>query len=274
MMKTQRSLYAILFTALMILPLSLQAQDRKYNSPYEISWGTDGPWIGAALAASAGGFLIIQGKEGSTPEEIMNLNPEDVFFIDRWSAGYNNENLSSISDIPFAASFAIPLAFLLADRESDNWAQIGFLYVESLATTAALFTMSAGLTNRLRPRAYSEDVPIEIRTKSTNTRSFYSGHAAAAATATFFAAKVYSDFYPDAKNKWMIWAGAAAIPATVGALRLGAGQHFLTDVLLGYSLGALAGYYIPELHKKKNADISFFPALSPEYQGVYLSYRF
>ncbi|WP_390886610.1 phosphatase PAP2 family protein [Lacinutrix neustonica] len=30
-----------------------------------------------------------------------------------------------------------------------------------------------------------------------------------------------------------------------------AGQHFLSDVLLGYALGALAGYYIPNYTKEK-----------------------
>jgi len=43
---------------------------------------------------------------------------------------------------------------------------------------------------------------------------------------------------------------AAAVPAAVGYFRMEAGKHFLTDVLLGYSIGATVGVLVPELHKK------------------------
>ena len=262
----------ILSLCLLLFTTSLFAQ--KSESPYELSWAKDGTWLGLGLAGSATGFLIIQNKDGSSEEKIMNLDKDNVPFFDRWSAGYHNEDLSKISDIPFGASFVAPFVFMLTDNEQGHFGQLTVMYLESLSTTAALFTISAGLTNRIRPRAYSEEIPIEIRTKSSNTRSFYSGHVAASATATFFAAKVYSDFYPDSKNKWLVWTGAAVIPAGVGALRLGAGQHFLSDVLLGYVLGASSGVLIPELHKKKFEDLSFTPVMSPEFNGIYLSYKF
>lgn len=262
-------------TALICLVTFNLAFAQKYDSPYETSWAKDGIWLGGALATSAGGFLIIQNKEGSSEEFIMNLDKDDVPFFDRWSAGYHDENASNISDIPFAVSFVVPIAASLIDgNQNDNFGQVSLLYVESLATTAAIFTMSAGLTRRIRPRAYSDDISIETRAKSTNTRSFYSGHTAAAATATFFAAKVYSDFNPEAKGKWLVWTGAAAVPAAIGALRLKAGQHFLSDVALGYVLGAASGILIPELHKIDDENFSFSPVFSPDYKGLYASYRF
>ena len=76
------------------------------------------------------------------------------------------------------------------------------------------------------------------------------------------------------KNKWLVWTGAAIIPATVGVLRVEAGNHFLSDVLLGYAMGAASGILIPELHKKKYENLSFTPVLDSRFQGVYLSYSF
>ena len=65
----------------------------------------------------------------------------------------------------------------------------------------------------------------------------------------FFAAKVFNDFNPESPLVPYIWGVSAAIPALVGYYRIVAGKHFLSDVLLGYTLGAAAGILVPELHK-------------------------
>ncbi|WP_442846287.1 phosphatase PAP2 family protein [Leeuwenhoekiella sp. H156] len=262
----------ILCLCFLLLTSGVFAQETE--SPYELSWGKDATWLGLGLAGTTAGFLIIQDKERIDEETIMNLNEDNIPFFDRWNAGNYDENLSKISDVPFYTSFAIPLAMLFTKDQSNHTGQISVMYLESLSTTAALFTLSAGLTDRLRPRTYNENIPLNERTESTNTRSFYSGHVAASATATFFAAKVWTDFNPDMKNKWLVWTGAALIPATVGTLRMEAGNHFFSDVLLGYALGAASGILVPELHKKKYENLSFSPIMGDDFQGVYLSYRF
>ncbi len=95
-------------------------------------------------------------------------------------------------------------------------------------------------------------------------------------------AKVYSDVNPDASEtgKVLVWSGAAALPAAVGYFRIQAGQHFLTDVALGYVLGAGVGILVPELHKKKNeSGLSMYPTggrtyLGDEYTAMALSLKF
>lgn len=261
-------------TLLILLLFSITLHSQNNASPYEISWAKDATWLGAGLAGTAGGFLIIQNKEDISEETILNLDKSNIPSFDRWSAGNYDDNLNKLSDIPFYTAFAVPFAVLFTGDQNNHIGQLSVLYLESLSTTAALFTLSAGLTDRIRPRAYNEDLDLDKRMKSTNTRSFYSGHVAASATATFFAAKVLTDFNPDMKNKWLVWTGAAIIPATVGVLRVEAGNHFLSDVLLGYAMGAASGILIPELHKKKYENLSFTPVLDSHFQGVYLSYSF
>ena len=202
-------------------------------------------------------------------EESLQKEIDKINFLDQWVAGKHNEDANAISDIPFALSFAAPFALLFDDEINDHTGQYIGLYIESLATTAALYTITAGLVDRSRPYVYdnSGDTGEDRRFKNNGQRSFYSGHVAATATATFFAAKAFSDFNPDANGKVFVWAGAATLPAAVGVLRMEAGQHFLTDVLLGYVLGAGTGILVPELHKKKVENIDIYPSSGTSFNG-------
>lgn len=255
----------------------LKKQNSSSTSPYEWKWLQDGLWTGAGLGASALGLYLIKEKDGLPENEIPSFTDpillqdkiDNLNFLDKWVAGKHNEDANAISDIPFAISFAAPFALLFDDDINDHTGQFVGLYIESLATTAAIYSITAGLVNRSRPYVYdnSGDTSHDRRFQNNGQRSFYSGHVAATATATFFAAKVYSDYHPDAEGKAFIWAGAAALPAAVGIFRMEAGQHFLTDVLLGYALGAGVGILVPELHKKENTDIKIYPSSGTSFNG-------
>ena len=257
-------------------PLSEFTPVEGATSPYEWKWVRDGIWTGAGLAGAAIGLSIIKNKDDLTDEEFMKYQGEnlqqtidDINGIDRWVAGNHSESASKMSDIPFAFSFVAPFALLFDDEINDHTGQFLGLYVETLATTATMYTLTAGLIGRSRPYVYDDsgDTSDERRKKNNGQRSFYAGHVAASATATFFAAKVYSDFNPDSPGRVWMWAGAAAIPAGVAYLRMEAGQHFLTDVTLGYVLGAATGILVPELHKRKNDNIQVYPTGGTAFNG-------
>ncbi|WP_178988403.1 phosphatase PAP2 family protein [Winogradskyella schleiferi] len=270
---------ASLFITLLNLPSLAQ---QKSTSPYEWKWKRDGIWTAAGLGASYYGLSLIRNKDDLTPAELQSVmeKQDDINFIDRWVAGNNSDNARSISDIPFALSFAAPFALLFDDEVNDHTAQVLGIYLESMATTGALYTITAGLANRSRPYVYNTENSDFRRLSKNGQRSFYSGHVAATATATFFSAKAFQDFNPDSAGIPYVWAGAAILPAAVGYLRLQAGEHFLTDVLLGYGLGALAGYYIPELHKRKDEmNLGLTPVMGrtrfgDTYQALSLNYTF
>ncbi|QIE58568.1 phosphatase PAP2 family protein [Rasiella rasia] len=267
----------LLLLAITLLTISVNAQ--KSESPYEWDWTRDGIWTGAALGGSVGGFLLIQNKDDIDPDtfeanfgtpERLQESIDNINFIDRWAAGKHDENANKISDIPFAISFVGPFAMLFDDEINDHTGQYLGLYLESMATTAAMYTITAGVVNRSRPYVYDDsgDTNLDRRRSNNGQRSFYSGHVATTATATFFTAKVYSDFNPDSPAKIWVWTGAAVVPAAVGYFRIEAGQHFLTDVALGYALGAGVGILVPELHKKKNTDgLSIYPTGGRTFLG-------
>ena len=266
------------FTILLILAFStnlFSQQSFSKDSPYELSWSKDGAWVGAGLALNGLGFKLIQDVEPLSQEEVNNLFEEDIPGIDRWLAGRYSKNADEVSYYPFYASFAVPFVMMLTDKDyGSNAGQISVMFVESLATTGALYTISTATVKRSRPLTYNEDLSFEQRSESSSRRSFFAGHTAATASATFFAAKIYNDFNPESAARPYVWAVAAAVPAWVGYLRSKAGKHFLTDNLVGYGVGALSGILIPELHKKKNENYSFYPSYSRDYKGITLQYEF
>ena len=72
-----------------------------------------------------------------------------------------------------------------------------------MSITGLLYTGSVYITNRYRPYVYSSESTIEQRGGAKN--SFYAGHVALVATSTFFMAKVYGDYHPDSKAKWVFY---------------------------------------------------------------------
>lgn len=256
------------FFLLLMLCLSIPCLAQKTASPYRTDFWKDGAWIAGGVGLTATGVLIIQNKDGLTEAEVNNLDKKDIWKVDRWSAGYYSDRADKISYIPFYASFALPVAFLPSEEERSNFGQITVLYLETMSTTGALFTLTAGLVNKSRPLVYDSDLPLEKRAEPGAQRAFFAGHTAATAAATFFAAKIFNDYHPNSKAKPWIWTGAAAIPAYVGYLRLKAGKHFLTDNIIGYAVGAAAGILIPEVHKKGNENIDIYPTASYNMHGM------
>lgn len=251
------------------------ADDVKRPSPYKTSWRKDG-WITLGLIGlNAGGLYLIQNKKELTAAELATKTRDKIPSFDRGNAGYYNEDANDASYIPFYASFAWPVAMMLVDGDQTrNFGQVLGMYIQTMAVTGAMFTITAGSINRSRPLVYGTTAPIGARMSKNSQRSFYAGHTAATAASSFFTAKVFSDMNPDSKLKPVVWAVAAAVPALVGYYRYEAGQHFLSDNILGYTLGAATGILIPHWHKVKKSDkLSITPGFGPNYQGVSLVYK-
>lgn len=248
-----------IIASLLCLVICCQVNAQLNSSPYEMSWKKDTPWIIGSMGGTALGLTLKTNKKGISTERLSTLNREDIFIVDRWAAGNYSEKSNNLSDIPFYGSFALPFGLLLDKKANKHSLQLLGLYLESLASTSAMFTITAGLVNRSRPLVYSTEAPMNERLEANGQNSFYSGHVAATATATFFAAKVFSDFNPNSKWKPVVWTTAAVIPAVAGYYRLDAGKHFLTDILLGYVIGTATGILVPELHKRRESNVSIYP---------------
>ena len=129
--------------------------------------------------------------------------------------------------------------------------KVAFLYLESMAVTGLLYTGSVYLADRYRPYAYNPNAPMSERTRGGAKNSFFAGHVALVGTSTFFIAKVLNDYHPDSKAKWLPFTLASVATGTTAYLRYRGGQHFLSDILIGTTVGTLSGILIPHVHKNK-----------------------
>jgi membrane-associated phospholipid phosphatase len=254
-----------------------EGTDVKRPSPYTVKYKRDIPINLGLIGLNVLGVYLVNAKEDLTMAELATKTRDKVPFFDRGNVGYFDEDIDKASYTPFYASFAWPVVMMLADGDQTRHiGQVLTMYIQTMAVTGAMFSITAGLVERSRPLVYGENTPIGRRLSNNSQRSFYAGHTAATAASTFFTAKVFSDMNPDSKLKPVVWVIAAGLPALVGYQRYKSGQHFLSDNLLGYGLGAAAGILIPKWHKtsKKSKDMGIFPAIGPDYRGLVMVYKF
>ncbi|MCC9137050.1 phosphatase PAP2 family protein [Pontibacter silvestris] len=242
-------------------------------SSYKTSWLRDGAITVAGISAAAVGSSILTNKEKLTEEDLVGLSKNDVVWFDRFSAGNHSSKAEQVSDVFFYGSFVTPMLLLFDDKIKQDAPQVYLLYAEAMSIAGGIYSLTAGLTNRKRPNVYAVDAPLDVRLHKYARNSFYGGHTAATATATFFLAKVFHDFNPGSPAEPFIWAAAAAVPVTVGYLRMRAGKHFLSDNLVGYAIGASIGILVPELHKR-SSKVSLTPASTGMYNGMAITYKF
>ena len=130
---------------------------------------------------------------------------------------------------------------LLASRTRGNAAMM----VNAVALTSLTTEWTKALVHRSRPIMYSPQAP-SVAGDRDNRRSFPSGHTAMAfSVATSYAVMARRQHLPHAtRNGILLFSGAAG----VGAMRVAAGRHFVSDVLGGAALGAGVGWLTARLY--------------------------
>lgn len=226
------------------------------------------PWIDIPATLildglSLNGMRIIYGRDTIPVSELQSLSRNDVNSFDRPVIDNYSLKAKSASDLFFYGSMPLPLFLLIDPAIRRDGLKIGLLYLQAMGATGTIYTTSAMIANRYRPYAYNPNVPMQNRQRGGARNSFYAGHPSVVATATFFMAKVYSDYHPEMKNKWILYTTAGVLSTTTGYLRLKAGQHFTTDVIVGVIIGAATGILVPHLHKNKTFQRLTF---TPKYQ--------
>jgi membrane-associated phospholipid phosphatase len=213
--------------------------------------------------------------------EIVSLNRYNVWSFDRRALFQANplqrDKANTVSDWAMNVTIFMP-ALLFIDKEiRKRWYDIIFLYIETQSINSNMYTWAGPMfTKRKRPFVYYDEIPLDEKMKSGSTDSFFSGHTAWTAGASFFMAKIYADYHPElGSKKFWLYAAALVPPAFVGLFRYKALKHFPTDILVGTVAGAAAGILIPHIHKikGKSENFSVVPFAGP-YSGVAVSLNF
>jgi membrane-associated phospholipid phosphatase len=238
---------------------------------YTLKPSVDIPIVAVGTIWCGYAFTKIYDKPAPSEEQILNLHTSDINGFDRWAAHPYSQSLDDLSYIPFYASVPLPFIFFLTgkDTRKDFW-QLSFLYWETMATIGMLGTSATYFVNRYRPYAYFHDTDERLAkaTGKVARNSFYAGHVEIAAVTSFFIAKVYSDYHPDSKIKWVYWTAASLSTVSMSYMRLQGGQHFPSDIILGAAAGALSGILVPHFHKTNSAKSGGMSVIPYHYDGI------
>jgi len=231
--------------------------------------------IGAAWSGYA--FTKIYSKDRSSEDKILSLNKNDINGFDRWAVRPYSAQMGKNSNMIFYGAMPMPFLFLAFKDTRKDFFKLTYLYLEAMSITGLLYTSSVYFTNRYRPYTYSDETPMTWRTRGGAKNSFYAGHVALTATSTFFMAKVYADYNPDSKIKWLFYTLAGTATGTMAYFRHRGGFHFPSDLLLGITQGTLTGILVPHFHKNKlikDPNLSLFPYTDGQANGLSLVYKF
>ena len=240
----------LILSGVLLLTSGPSAIAQQAPSPYHTRFAVDGPITLGLGAASAFGLYRVQQKSGLSDIELAALNKNDIPSYDRFAAGNYSETAQTTSDLLCYPTLVIaPGLLALNPAIRSRYGQVAALYLETMLATDAIFTTTVGNVYRYRPYLYGTEGG-NGRSGKIATNSFFAGHTAHTATATFFVAKVFHDFNPGSSAEPFIWGAAAVLPAAVAYYRIEAGKHFLSDNIIGYALGATMGIVVPQLHKK------------------------
>lgn len=250
-------------------PTLAESLKNKTGNVYKIKYGLDVPVTVAGIGWTLYGFNKIYKRDRVPEAEILALDPNDVNSLDRPYTRKYNLKAKDLSDKFFYGSMPAPIILLLDKKIRKDGHHIGLLYLEAMAITGVVYTSSSMIAGRFRPLAYNPEVDMGTRTRGGARNSFPAGHPALVATSTFFISKVYTDYHPNMKGKWILYTLAGAATITTGILRMEGGQHFPTDLMAGIPVGVLSGLLVPHLHKNKSfKNLTLLPYKTNDANGL------
>jgi len=241
---------AYLLVLSVLLSLNFSFSQNTGEGPFELNTGKEAAIIGVGAVVGLTALIVVLNNDKLTEDGINSFKPEDVNKFDRIAIGPYQEDV--LGDVLLYGSYMLSLTFLAHDETREDFGTLTLMYGEVVLLNAGINALVKGLTTRNRPFVYDENSPLEEKYKLDARHSFYSGHTSFTASNSFFTARVFTEYLTDNTAKTLIWTAAALIPAVTGLSRINTHNHFPTDVIVGYIVGAAIGYLIPELHKYEN----------------------
>lgn len=233
----------------MLLFSSITLHSLNGQAAHDLDGSLDGALLGAGGLTFGMGFYFMGKTKPMTEEEIKKLDPLQVNPMDRPTTKNWSLKAQKFSDITLHTSFYSQFALLLDKNSRNEAGTIGVMMAETALINNGITNILKGTVQRRRPFMYNPVAPLDKKLTRNGRYSFFSGHASNSASYAFLTAKVFSDNNPGSKWNPYVWSAAITLPAVTSFLRVKAGKHFPTDVVVGYAVGAAIGFLIPELHK-------------------------
>ena len=206
-------------------------------------------------------FISIYGNyrlgKMSVPEKELVKDVSDLLPWDRPVAGRYCKTCADMSTW-VATLGGAPLAlgaisWYRGDASGGDLAAYSLMLAQALALQNGVNLVVRSLAFWPRPYMYATDGDGAAAASAAEGEaygSFYSGHASAAFTIAVFTGEWFSEFYPNSAYKSLVWTTSLSLAGFVGVLRIAAGKHYPTDVVVGALAGTGISLAVIKIHKK------------------------
>jgi membrane-associated phospholipid phosphatase len=232
------------------------AQSDAAGSVYRLNWAADLTTLGVGTAAWV------------TPEFFLDelvtkkcpCDRVDVPAIDRVALGRSSSVSQTASQVAITVMLSVPLVLDAVDVRisGGSWAHVG----EDVVVMTEALVVNGGLNELVkvavqRPRPFTYDG--KGLSNPDSYLSFYSAHTSNAFAMGMAYATTFSLRHPDSGYRYLVYGAVIAGGGTTGLLRVLAGKHFPTDVIVGAVAGSAIGITVPLLHRRREVSVGIFP---------------
>lgn len=227
----------------LLFALALAGNGMAAQVPHELRTGRALGLLGAGVALHGAAAHLSMGSHVGAMPDRSAVPPIDRVALDRWDMRAHRTSNVLVAG---TAAGAVLSGFLVQKGRSPLVP--GAITLQTVLLTSGLTNVVKEWVARPRPYAYGEKAPEHLRDADEARLSFWSGHTANTAALAFSTAAMIDRSNAPAGARAAAWVGAGLLPAAVGLLRVKAGRHFPTDVLVGCAVGAALGLLVPALH--------------------------
>ncbi len=213
-----------------------EAAPDRYRSPayYSIH--------GGATAALFAVGIVARYAHSLEPGYDWGFFPGDLGVRENYSpaaATASNVTVPLVVTVPVAAQLGLGIG-----KHSVNAALV---YGETLAANVALNSLTKVLLSRPRPSTHRLRAAGAAPDEEWFV-SFYSGHSSLAFAAAVSGAYLFAEGTSDRGARYLLWASELGLAAASANLRVRAGKHYYSDVIVGALVGAGIGVGVPLIH--------------------------
>jgi membrane-associated phospholipid phosphatase len=211
------------------------APDHQRSRQY---YAVHGTIVGALFAGSVATHVAFHPSAGQD----FGWFPGDASLRGRRSVA-----AAELSNSLITLTVAAPVFTEVGRGVDAHFANFGVVYSEALTANLLLNGISKLAFRRPRPYSYGVPEAQDLDPRDRNV-SFYSGHSSTAFTAAVAGSLLFAESAPNRAAKLVLWGSELALAGATANLRIRAGKHYYSDVVVGSLVGIGLGVLVPVLH--------------------------
>lgn len=206
-------------------------------------------WVDGIVGASC---AVVGGLMMLVPVDKTSRWESELLPIDDDVRSQFSQNAAHVSDVLAITSVVLPVGFAAGPGIDERFGRWLLQYGETMLIGFALNAATKYLVQRPRPYVYNDhsEVKAYAAAKGDGSHlSFYSGHTALSFSGAVAGSYLFASSSDDVPARATLWGAEMLMASMTAMLRVRAGQHFYSDVIVGALVGIGVGLAVPALHE-------------------------